>query len=210
LNVLRPHIFQAYRNADILHQFRHETELAMQALEASARGIVTIAPSGSIRFCTASAKHWIESYFGKMRTSKRLPEQLCLWILRQQLPSTRSKMMPRAREPLIVEGADGRLFVRLISGPSGQQMLLLEERRNKLSSGPLKRLGITDRQAEVLLWVAQGKTNPEIGRILGISAKTVHKHTEHIFQRLGVETRTSAALRANEVLLRSDPDPMNG
>lgn len=62
----------------------------------------------------------------------------------------------------------------------------------------LRGLGLTQRQAEVLHWVAQGKSNPEIGVILGTSALTVKKHMEAIFHALGVENRTTAARRAIE------------
>jgi DNA-binding NarL/FixJ family response regulator len=68
------------------------------------------------------------------------------------------------------------------------------------SHEPLLALDLTPRVAEVLLWVAQGKTNPEIATILGISEQTVKKHLMEILQKLGVETRTAAALRALEVL----------
>lgn len=69
------------------------------------------------------------------------------------------------------------------------------------SSAPLERmLKLTPRVAEVLLWVAQGKTNPEIASILGISESTVKKHMLEVLQTLGVETRTAATLRALEVL----------
>src|SRR5688572_15134763 len=65
---------------------------------------------------------------------------------------------------------------------------------------PLMALGLTPRVAEVLLWVAQGKTNADIATILGISEWTVKKHVLEIFEKLGVETRTAAGLRAIEVL----------
>jgi len=64
----------------------------------------------------------------------------------------------------------------------------------------LLKLGLTPRVAEVLLWVAQGKTNSDIAVILGISESTVKKHMLEIFQCLSVETRTAASLRALEVL----------
>jgi DNA-binding NarL/FixJ family response regulator len=74
------------------------------------------------------------------------------------------------------------------------------------SHQPLISLGLTPRVAEVLLWVAQGKTNADIATILGISEWTVKKHVLEIFERLGVETRTAASLRAIEVLSsRRDP-----
>lgn len=68
------------------------------------------------------------------------------------------------------------------------------------SFDPLLALGLTPRVAEVLLWVAQGKTNADIATILGISEWTVKKHVLEIFEKLGVETRTAASLRAIEVL----------
>ena len=52
---------------------------------------------------------------------------------------------------------------------------------------------LTQREAEVLYWVVQGKTSNDIGDILGNSPRTVNKHLEHVFEKLGVETRTAAA-----------------
>jgi len=68
------------------------------------------------------------------------------------------------------------------------------------SHTPLLTLGLTPRAAEALLWVAQGKTNSDIATILGISESTVKKHLLDIFDKLGVETRSAATLRALEVL----------
>ena len=52
----------------------------------------------------------------------------------------------------------------------------------------------------MLYWLAQGKSNPDIATILGANVRTVHKHVEHIFQKLGLETRHAAMLAALEVL----------
>ena len=68
------------------------------------------------------------------------------------------------------------------------------------SFDPLLKLGLTPRVAEVLLWVAQGKTNSDIASILGISESTVKKHLLEIFLKLSVETRSAATLRALEAL----------
>lgn len=68
------------------------------------------------------------------------------------------------------------------------------------SAGPLLKLGLTPRAAEALLWAAQGKTNSDIAVILGISESTVKKHMLEVFEKLGVETRSAATLRALEVL----------
>jgi DNA-binding NarL/FixJ family response regulator len=68
------------------------------------------------------------------------------------------------------------------------------------SSAPLKSIGLTDREAEVLLWVAQGKSNGDIAILLGMAEKTVKKHMGNIFAKLGVEGRNAATIRALEVL----------
>jgi DNA-binding NarL/FixJ family response regulator len=68
------------------------------------------------------------------------------------------------------------------------------------SAAPLQGLGLTPREAEMLLWVAQGKSNSEIAIITGTSEKTVKNHLTHIFEKLGVESRHAATVRALEVL----------
>ena len=81
------------------------------------------------------------------------------------------------------------------------QQAVPEFKPNFESARPLENvLGLTPRVAESLLWLAQGKTNAEIAIILGNSESTVKKHVLEIFQKLGVETRTAASLRALEVL----------
>lgn len=68
------------------------------------------------------------------------------------------------------------------------------------NTAALTTLGLTPREAEILLWVTQGKTNPEIATILGIGITTVKKHLEATFAKLGVENRTAAAALALEKL----------
>ena len=65
---------------------------------------------------------------------------------------------------------------------------------------PLLALGLTPRAAEALLWLAQGKTNSDIATILGITESTVKKHVQEMFEKLGVETRGAATVRALELL----------
>jgi DNA-binding NarL/FixJ family response regulator len=82
-----------------------------------------------------------------------------------------------------------------------EQQTVPEFKPNFESAKPLETaFGLTPRVAETLLWLTQGKTNAEIGIILGNSESTVKKHVLEIFEKLGVETRTAASLRALEVL----------
>jgi len=84
-------------------------------------------------------------------------------------------------------------------------MVLL--RRVALALDPAQRrlsvAALTPRETEVLSWLAKGKTNRDIADILGMSPRTVNKHLEHIFEKLGVETRTAAAAIASSLLQES-------
>ncbi len=64
-----------------------------------------------------------------------------------------------------------------------------------------RRLGLTRRESDVLLWITRGQSNAEIGASLRISPRTVKKHLEHIFDKLGVKTRLAAAVRAVAAIL---------
>lgn len=86
-----------------------------------------------------------------------------------------------------------------------QQQAQREFKPDFSSTEPLLKLGLTTRAAETLLWLAQGKTNPDIATILGITESTVKKHVQEIFEKLGVETRGAATVRALEVLNSSSP-----
>ena len=81
-----------------------------------------------------------------------------------------------------------------------EQQMKREFKPDFSSAAPLLQFGLTPRAAEALLWLAQGKTNSDIALILGISESTVKKHVQEMFEKLGVETRGAATVRALEAL----------
>lgn len=81
-------------------------------------------------------------------------------------------------------------------------MSKVELKPNFESAAPLESLGLTPREGEVLLWVAQGKSNAEVATILRCAENTVKVHLAHIFEKLGYENRNAAAVAALEVLSR--------
>jgi len=83
-------------------------------------------------------------------------------------------------------------------------MAKVELKANFDSARPLESLGLTPREAEVLLWVAQGKSNADIGTILGCAENTVKVHLARVFEKLGFENRNAATVRALEVLSSRD------
>ena len=79
-------------------------------------------------------------------------------------------------------------------------MAKVELKPNFDSAKPLEALGLTPREAEVLLWIAQGKSNADIATILGCAENTVKVHIARIFEKLGFENRNAATVRALEAL----------
>jgi len=117
-------------------------------------------------------------------------------------PDIRAGMNLGADDYLIKPVAKSDLLAAIQSRlERAAQQATPEFRPNFDSAEPLEiTLGLTPRVAETLLWLSQGKTNSEIATILGNSESTVKKHVLEIFEKLGVETRTAASLRALEVL----------
>jgi DNA-binding CsgD family transcriptional regulator len=80
----------------------------------------------------------------------------------------------------------------------------MQQRPLPLNASPetdrLLQASLTPRETEVLTWLARGKTNRDIAEILGMSHRTVNKHLEHIFEKLGVETRAAAAALATRAI----------
>jgi DNA-binding response OmpR family regulator/DNA-binding CsgD family transcriptional regulator len=148
--------------------------------------------SWQVVFSTRRAEELIEHYFDCI-LSVDLPAQLGDWL---ELASAGS---------LEVTQPEGTLHIRRQPMPSRGKIvtMVLDEQpveHPACTPEPLKRLGLTAREAEVLFWIAQGKTSPEIGLILSTATTTVKKHVQHILAKLGVESRLAAALLAAEIL----------
>ncbi len=94
------------------------------------------------------------------------------------------------------------MLIRLIGNLNGVEYLVLleEQELQSFSISSLELLGLTKREAEILFRVAQDQSNAAIARVLGCSKGTVRKHLEHIYKKLGVQTRMAAVMLALEKL----------
>ncbi len=98
----------------------------------------------------------------------------------------------------------GPLVLKYVGTANDQTLIEVHEAQGSTPVAPLMQAhGLTEREAEVLLWLSQGKTNKDIAEILSLSARTVNKHLEQIFYKMGVDNRTSAAVMADRLLHRA-------
>ena len=152
---------------------------------APARAIVVVSLEGTVQFATDRARNWLRKVFGTTGELKRLPHSLARWL-------TESVVHGQARPFL---GSHHALHVRidLLHAEGNSACLLLEKTMPRCAHQPPQGRPLTKREAEVLSWVALGKSNAEIAEILQVCTKTVDKHLERIYPKLGVENRTAAA-----------------
>ncbi|MDE2180436.1 MAG: helix-turn-helix transcriptional regulator [candidate division NC10 bacterium] len=202
LNLLRPHLIETYQNATIMTRMQRETALLSETLEVSGQGMVALSQEGPVRRMTPRARQWLEAYFGRSSPrATRLPEPLRSWVTHHKAHLDAAADVPAARTPFVSEWDGTRLVVRHLDDAETCH-LVLEEQPTARQPASLEPLGLSGREAEVLHWVAEGKTNAEIGSILGVRLRTVKKHLEHIYAKLGVESRTAAATLALRSRLR--------
>jgi DNA-binding CsgD family transcriptional regulator len=127
-----------------------------------------------------------------------VPESLWRWVKQHEVLPIAREDVPLRQSQLTLEREGKRLVIRLVSDLD-QNLLLLEEHPTAVQLQSLVPFGLSPREAQVLDWVAQGKTNKEIGVILELSPRTVQKHLEHIYRKIYVESRTAAAAKAYEI-----------
>jgi DNA-binding CsgD family transcriptional regulator len=160
-------------------------------------GIVDVDAEGRIQFFTEKAQALISLYFPNPgRSSHAMPEDVLRWFRHSAGYSNLGEHFA-VMAPFTISREGWILVIRLASSPGKENhQLLLEEKSAGTSSRSLEALGLTPREAEVLLWVSQGKTNAEIAIILGAATGTIRKHVQNLLRKLCVETRTAAAAMA--------------
>lgn len=183
LHALRLELEQRNEELDREMQFRLGAEQALKrALDAP---VLLIEPSGAVHFCTEAADALLARHGGLPPVAQR-----GTWL---------------AAAESEIPGSNGRLYVKRRPDPagSGRALFLLVERALPERPQQLAALGLTVRETEILFWIAQGKTSPEIAAIVSAATATVKRHVHHILHKLGVETRLAAALKARQILKSS-------
>ncbi len=168
---------------------------ARDAIDASGGAVVVIDAGGTPILRTRQAVRWLAEYFAMGEAESGLPDRVRGWALGRV--AANGGATSGEASVLIEERGERRLALIYSGAVTGGFLLKLEERRREPEVAPLaEAFNLTPRELEVLMWVAKGKTNRDIGDILGLSPRTVNKHLEHVYEKLGVETRTAAAAMA--------------
>ena len=163
---------------------------ARSALDAFGQATVAVRVSdGKLVWQTPLARKLLADYF--VQPGRETPPRLLDWIAKAEA----ARHAGREPASLLVSSESKRLLASFHdrTGEEEWMVVLREESDSASSEALMAAFRLTQREAEVLYWVTLGKTSKDIGDILGSSPRTVNKHLEHVFEKLGVETRTAAA-----------------
>ena len=177
------------------------TQSAQTALDVSGRFLMAVSRQGKIMWATPQAQKLLSDNLPPDASNELvLPQPMLQWLDQAQKGKAESKASALASFP------NNEALRLQYMGKLGADEFLLRLAKDSGTSTPLefsRDLGLTTREGEVLSWLSKGKTNRDIAQILGLSPRTVDKHLEQIYSKLGVENRTAAAAIANNASRKS-------
>ena len=170
---------------------------ARTALDTTGRFLFAADRQGRLLWSTPQASRLLASATADFDAeSFALPEAVTHWL------AARSEGGGEQASATLLSVAGRTLTVTFVGRMDRDELLLRIAEENASDEMAIfrERLGVTVREAEVLLWIARGKSNRDISEILGMSPRTVNKHLEQIYVKLGVENRAAAAAAAVRLL----------
>ncbi|HYF90393.1 response regulator transcription factor [Azospirillum sp.] len=180
---------------------------ARAALDATGRFLLATDGEGRLLWCTPQAERLLGGLLpGADGVRPELAPNLAATLAAGLVRLRQGSSPGAAAESFTLDLPDGEGMRRLEftylspANPDEYLFRLSEPAAGRQEAILRDALGLTVREAEVLLWIANGKPNRDIGEILGISPRTVNKHLEQVFAKLGVENRASAAALAIRTL----------
>lgn len=162
------------------------------------REVIYLSPGRKIQWCSDKAREWLTFFFAQPKSSRNIPELIDQWIVLSRNAAANGVQSAR---PFYFSAKGKRLVIRFEQDDPRNALLLLSEQVVpeteqclEIQEGSVGRL--TAREREVLRWISDGKTNSEIAIILRLSTRTVDKHVQNIFRKLGVKSRVAAMLHS--------------
>jgi DNA-binding NarL/FixJ family response regulator len=176
------------------------TQSARAALDVSGRFLLAVNRQGKIMWSTPQAQKLLsDSLSGTDSDELVLPEPLQQWLEQAQKGKSGAKMQAAS----FPDHPELKFHYMGNAGPNEVLLRLAKDSAANLPAQFSSELGLTTREGEVLSWLSKGKTNRDIAQILGLSPRTVDKHLEQIYAKLGVENRTAAAAIAANAARRN-------
>ena len=174
------------------------TQSARAALDVSGRFLFAVNRQGHVLWATPQAQKLLADHHNAQADDFVLPPSLLQWLEQaKDKGSSKSQAAPLPDNPQL------RLYYMGETAPNEFLLRLSKESGTALPPEFTSELGLTTREGEVLAWLSKGKTNRDIAQILGLSPRTVDKHLEQIYAKLGVENRTAAAAIATNATRRN-------
>ncbi len=166
------------------------TQSARAALDVSGRYLLAVNGQGRIVWATPQAQRMLSDNLPFSSGAEfALPEPMLQWLALME----KGKASAKAQTASLPENEQLQLQYM---GKLGPNEFLLRLAKDSSADTPIEfysEFGLTTREGEVLSWLRKGKTNRDIAQILGLSPRTIDKHLEQIYAKLGVENRTAAA-----------------
>lgn len=174
------------------------TQSARTALDVSGRFLFAVNRQGHILWATPQAQKLLADHQGAQTDDFTLPPSLLQW-----LEQAKGKGSAKSQAASLPDNPQLRIYFMGETAPNEFLLRLSRESGTSLPPEFTSELGLTTREGEVLAWLSKGKTNRDIAQILGLSPRTVDKHLEQIYAKLGVENRTAAAAIATNATRRN-------
>ncbi|MCA1377906.1 response regulator [Bradyrhizobium sp. IC4060] len=174
------------------------TQSARAALDVSGRFLFAVNRQGSVLWATPQAQKLLSDHHGAQADDFVLPPTLLQW-----LEQAKAKSGSKSQAASLPDNPQLRFYYMGETAPNEFLLRLSKEAGTALPPEFTSELGLTTREGEVLAWLSKGKTNRDIAQILGLSPRTVDKHLEQIYAKLGVENRTAAAAIAANATRRN-------
>ncbi|MEY9180261.1 DNA-binding NarL/FixJ family response regulator [Bradyrhizobium sp. USDA 326] len=174
------------------------TQSARAALDVSGRFLFAVNRQGNVLWATPQAQKLLSDHHGAQADDFVLPPALLQW-----LEQAKAKGSSKSQGASLPDNPQLRLYYMGETAPNEFLLRLSRDSGTALPPEFTSELGLTTREGEVLAWLSKGKTNRDIAQILGLSPRTVDKHLEQIYAKLGVENRTAAAAIAANATRRN-------
>ena len=183
---------------------------ARSALDAFGYASITVrASDGRLMWQTPLARDLLNEYFGSAEPPRPnfAPQPVVDWLHRHLADAEKQIEPPRVSVALGPKRLSFRLHQQTGDAEGTDWLIIMREVSDAAAIEAMRLFfKLTGREAEVLYWVVKGKTNRDIGEILGSSPATAKKHLERIYVKLGVETRTAAAGMAMSRIRQLHPE----